>query len=352
MSMVGERSTAADPTAPSMNARKPLIAVQGVHKAFGPQVIALGDIDLEIYDNELFTLLGPSGCGKTTLLRILAGFEHPTSGRLLLEGRDIAGDPPYRRPLNTMFQSYALFPHLSVERNVAFGLEMLGWKRAEIKARVGEMLDIVHLGPFADRKPAQMSGGQQQRVALARALAPRPRVLLLDEPLSALDLKLRRAMQVELKRLQRDTAVTFVMVTHDQEEALALSDRIAVMNKGTVLQVGTPAEIYDHPRTAFVADFIGEANLVPGPLLGESADATFSVRPECVRVEGCAPSGARSVPGVIESVTFLGSDTLVEARAGADRPLRARLRGARTAWAPGEDVHLCWDRRDERRLAS
>ena len=189
-------------------------------------------------------------------------------------------------------------------------------------------------------------------MALARALAPKPRVLLLDEPLSALDLKLRRAMQVELKRLQRDTGVTFVMVTHDQEEALALSDRIAVMNKGAVLQVGSPTDIYDDPRTAFVADFIGEANLIPGALLGEAPEATYSVRPECVRVERNPATDTRTLKGVIESVTYLGSDTLVECEAGTERPVRARLRGAGTGWAPGDGIHLCWERRDERRLVS
>ena len=312
-------------------------------------MVALGDINLTIYDNELFTLLGPSGCGKTTLLRIFAGFEHPTKGRVLLEGRDIANDPPYRRPVNTMFQSYALFPHLTVKQNVAFGLEMLGWEASAIKARVAEMLELVQLAALGDRKPAQLSGGQQQRIALARSLAPKPRVLLLDEPLSALDLKLRRAMQVELKRLQRETAVTFVMVTHDQEEALALSDRIAVMNKGEVLQVGTPTDIYDDPKTCFVADFIGEANLIPGKLLDDAPDATFSVRPESVRVSRQPPAGGRTLPGAISAVTYLGADTLAEVKTAAEKPVRARLRG-RTDFEAGDPVHLSWDAPDERKL--
>lgn len=330
---------------------KPIITAERVRKEFGAgSLIALDDVDLVIDDNELFTLLGPSGCGKTTLLRIFAGFEHPTRGRVLLEGRDIADAPPFRRPVNTMFQSYALFPHLSVARNVAFGLEMLGWKKREIKARVAEMLDLVQLSDLGDRRPSQLSGGQQQRIALARALAPKPRVLLLDEPLSALDLKLRRAMQVELKRLQRETAVTFVMVTHDQEEALALSDRIAVMNKGLVLQVGTPTEIYDNPRTCFVADFIGEANLIPARMLGEASDCTYSVRPESVRVERAPSEAVHSLAGHVSSVTYLGADTLVEAKVDAGRPIRARLRGGRGDLASGDAVYLCWDRRDERKL--
>jgi spermidine/putrescine transport system ATP-binding protein len=222
------------------------VRFEGVTKQFGSHT-AVRSIDLEVASGECLVLLGPSGCGKTTLLRLIAGFEHPTRGAILLHGEDISDRPPHRRPVNTVFQSYALFPHLSVAGNIGFGLEMLGRPKAEVAATVERMLQMVKMGAQRDRRPAQLSGGQQQRVALARALAPRPRVLLLDEPLSALDLKLRKEMQIELKRLQHETGITFVFVTHDQEEALTMSDRIAVMSEGRILQVGAPREIYDHP---------------------------------------------------------------------------------------------------------
>jgi spermidine/putrescine transport system ATP-binding protein len=241
------------------------IEAVGVTKRFGSgghAVLALDGVDLEIRENEFFTLLGPSGCGKTTLLRLIAGFEQPTAGEIRLQGEPITHLPPYRRPVNTVFQSYALFPHLSIGRNVSFGLEMQGREKDAILARVGEVLRLVHLEGYDDRMPAQLSGGQQQRVALARALANQPRVLLLDEPLSALDRKLRKGMQLELKRLQTETGLTFVFVTHDQDEALTMSDRIAVMRDGHVLQVGSPEEIYERPNSRFVADFIGETNLL------------------------------------------------------------------------------------------
>jgi spermidine/putrescine transport system ATP-binding protein len=212
-------------------------------------------------------LLGPSGCGKTTLLRLIAGFEQPTAGEILLEGESIAGTPPFRRPVNTVFQSYALFPHMTVAQNVGFGLEMLGQDRKMIAATVERTLALVKLDGMAGRKPAQLSGGQQQRVALARALANRPKVLLLDEPLSALDLKLRKEMQIELKRLQGETGITFVFVTHDQEEALTMSDRVAVMSAGKILQIGSPSEIYEKPTRRFVADFIGETNFLEAEVL-------------------------------------------------------------------------------------
>src|SRR5215467_10863062 len=228
----------------------------------GGTVRAVDSVSLAIRSNEFFTLLGPSGCGKTTLLRLIAGFEMQDSGTIAVEGKSLDGLPPYRRPVNTVFQSYAVFPHLTVAENVAFGLDMTRHPRAEIEARVKEMLGLVKLEGLESRKPAQLSGGQQQRVALARALANKPRVLLLDEPLSALDLKLRTEMQLELKRLQHEIGVTFVFVTHDQHEALTMSDRIAVMRAGHILQVGTPEEIYEHPTARFVADFIGETNLL------------------------------------------------------------------------------------------
>jgi spermidine/putrescine transport system ATP-binding protein len=239
-----------------------VISLDKVGRRFG-DFVAVSDVSFEIRRGEFFSMLGPSGCGKTTLLRMIAGFEDTTSGVLRLDGVDVAGVPPYRRAVNTVFQNYALFPHLSVFDNVAFGPRIRAWKPNEIERRVKEMLDIVRLGDFAQRKPSQLSGGQRQRVALARALVNDPSALLLDEPLSALDLELRRQMQLELKRIQRDVGITFVFVTHDQEEALTMSDRIAVMRKGHLEQVGTPEDIYDAPASAFVARFIGSANLIP-----------------------------------------------------------------------------------------
>ena len=240
----------------------PVISLERVGRRFG-DVIAVDEISFEIRRGEFFSMLGPSGCGKTTLLRMIAGFEDVTTGVLRLEGKDVAGVPPYRRAVNTVFQNYALFPHLSVFDNVAFGPRIRSRQPGEIDRRVREMLDIVRLGDFASRKPSQLSGGQRQRVALARALVNDPSALLLDEPLSALDLELRRQMQLELKRIQRDVGITFVFVTHDQEEALTMSDRIAVMRSGRLEQVGTPEEIYEAPASAFVARFIGSANLIP-----------------------------------------------------------------------------------------
>jgi spermidine/putrescine transport system ATP-binding protein len=241
------------------------IEARNVVKTFGQgdtAVKALDDVSVEIREGEFFTLLGPSGCGKTTLLRLIAGFEMPTDGLILLDGQDITYLPPNKRPVNTVFQSYALFPHLTVAQNISFGLEMLGKPAAEVKSRTAEMLALVKLDTMANRKTSQLSGGQQQRVALARALAPQPKVLLLDEPLSALDLKLRQAMQIELKRLQMETGITFVFVTHDQEEALTMSDRIGVMSQGKLQQVGTAKEIYTRPKNRFVASFIGETNFL------------------------------------------------------------------------------------------
>ncbi len=276
---------AADPApSPDVAPAAKLVQVENVTKIFGAgatAVRALDDVSLTILSNEFFTLLGPSGCGKTTLLRLLAGFEHPDAGAILLDGRHVVDDPPNRRPVNTVFQSYALFPHLTVERNVAFGLERKGLGGAAVALRVAAMLRLVRLEPLAKRRPDQLSGGQQQRVALARALAPAPRLLLLDEPLSALDLKLRRGMQAELKRIQRETGITFVLVTHDQEEALSMSDRVAVMEAGRVLQLGPPDAIYERPNCRFVADFIGEANVLPGALVG-LASPFAAIRPERV----------------------------------------------------------------------
>ncbi|MCO4777542.1 ABC transporter ATP-binding protein [Lentibacter algarum] len=255
------------------------ISVRNLRKVYPgqPPVVALADASLEIQDNEFFTLLGPSGCGKTTLLRLIAGFEHPTSGALDMFGEDLLDLPPYKRPVNTVFQSYALFPHLTVAQNIGFGLEMLGRPKAEIKATVEEMMELVKMTEMADRQTGQISGGQQQRVALARALAPKPKVLLLDEPLSALDFKLRKEMQLELKRLQTETGITFIFVTHDQEEALTMSDRIAVMSAGSIRQIGRPRDIYDHPAERFVADFIGDTNFLPAELVS-TEEQTGTVR--------------------------------------------------------------------------
>ena len=302
-----------------------VISARNVVKAFGQgagAVRALDDVSLDIGRGEFFTLLGPSGCGKTTLLRLIAGFEMPTGGTILLDGADITTLPPNRRPVNTVFQSYALFPHLTVAQNISFGLEMLERPAALVKARTAEMLALVNLEPMASRKTSQLSGGQQQRVALARALAPQPKVLLLDEPLSALDLKLRKEMQIELKRLQLETGITFVFVTHDQEEALTMSDRIAVMSAGRIQQIGTARDIYIHPKNRFVASFIGETNFLTGsaeagalrlatgerieaPGLTAGAAATISVRPEQVRLS--LPSDG--LKATVRALVYFGTDT-------------------------------------------
>ncbi len=332
-----------------------MIEVQGVSKSFATKdagtVAALKDVSLKIDGKEFFTLLGPSGCGKTTLLRLIGGFEAPSAGAIRIDGIDVAALPPQQRPVNTVFQSYALFPHMTVAENVAFGLEMCRWPKADVDLRVVQALALVRLEGFAQRKPAQLSGGQQQRVALARALAPKPKVLLLDEPLSALDLKLRKEMQAELKRLQRETGITFVLVTHDQEEALAMSDRIAVMRDGLVLQVGTPKAIYDDPNCRFVADFIGEANLVPGKILGRDDALIVAVRPERVTVTPRALINGHGVRarGEVTSVTFLGLDTLYEVLLDGIR-MRARVRDAADPLRPGDFVAVDWPDTAEREL--
>ncbi len=311
--------------------------MEHVSKVFGRgpgATKALDDVSIDIAANEFFTLLGPSGCGKTTLLRLLAGFEHPTSGVILLDGKHVVGDPPNKRPVNTVFQSYALFPHMSVAQNVGFGLERLGQGGAAVKRRVDEMLNLVRLDTMASRRPAQLSGGQQQRVALARALAPAPRLLLLDEPLSALDLKLRRGMQIELKRIQRETGITFVLVTHDQEEALSMSDRIAVMNHGRVLQLGVPSAIYERPVSRFVADFIGEANVLPGAMVG--LDAPFAaIRPERIRLDRAGGPGVR---GVITEITYLGATTLCAVTLEDGQAIKIDRGDLPAGLAPGQDV--------------
>ncbi|GAW48584.1 MULTISPECIES: ABC transporter ATP-binding protein [unclassified Nocardioides] len=293
------------------------ISLRGVSKHFD-QVRAVDDLDLDIVDGEFFSMLGPSGSGKTTVLRLIAGFEEPTSGRVLLADEDVTRRPAFARDVNTVFQDYAIFPHMSVQQNVEYGLRVKKVPGAERRQRAEEALATVRLEGYADRRPHQLSGGQRQRVALARALVNRPRVLLLDEPLGALDLKLRREMQIELKEIQREVGITFVFVTHDQEEALTMSDRIAVFNEGRIEQLATPVELYERPVSAFVAGFVGTSNVFQGEvaqqLLGE--EGTFVIRPEKVRMSSEAPGEARSgpavcaAPGVVREVVYLGSTTV------------------------------------------
>jgi spermidine/putrescine transport system ATP-binding protein len=273
---------------------EPVIILDHVVKKFGDYV-AVEEANFSIAQGEFFSMLGPSGCGKTTTLRMIAGFEQPTSGRLLLEGKDVSHVPPYRRNVNTVFQHYALFPHMNVEDNVAFGPRSRKADPADTTKRVKEMLDVVRLSQFAHRKPAQLSGGQQQRVALARALVNHPSALLLDEPLGALDLKLRQAMQIELKRIQREVGITFIYVTHDQEEALTMSDRIAVMNEGRVEQIGTPEEIYHAPSTVFVANFIGVANLLPATVASIEGKQVVATLEGGTRMPALAPVAGTTV---------------------------------------------------------
>jgi spermidine/putrescine transport system ATP-binding protein len=325
-------------TAPSGSEKSLAAAINAerVTKVFGSgkdKVIALAEVTVAIQQNEFFTLLGPSGCGKTTLLRLIAGFDHPTDGVIMLHGRDISHLPPYQRSVNTVFQSYALFPHMTVAQNISFGLEMLGKSKDHIKKTVGDMLALVKMAELRDRRTDQISGGQQQRVALARALAPQPEVLLLDEPLAALDYKLRKEMQIELKRLQHETGITFIFVTHDQEEALTMSDRVAVMNAGRILQIGTPRQIYNHPVERFVADFIGSTNFLAAKVLaseGRSARLKLSsgkevkvelpegmvpadrvtavVRPEYAQLFAKDQNNS-DLRGVLENIVYFGTDT-------------------------------------------
>ena len=348
-----------------MGTPAPAIEILDVAKHYG-EARALDGVSVEIRENEFFTLLGPSGCGKTTLLRMIAGFGFPDTGEIRLHGHDIAGQPPFARPVNTVFQNYALFPHMTVAQNIGFGLEMQGKRRTEIAARVDAMLALVRMETLRGRRTSQLSGGQQQRVALARALAPQPRVLLLDEPLSALDLKLRKEMQGELKRLQLETGITFIFVTHDQEEALTMSDRIAVMSGGRILQVGTPHEIYDSPRDRFVADFIGEANFLAGEIAGIDGDrarvrlaaggtveaglsetlspvgrVTVIVRPEHAELRGAGDSA--DLHGRLEKVVYFGTDTHLHIRLadGSDFVLRQQNSpGGRPGLEPGAEVAI------------
>jgi spermidine/putrescine transport system ATP-binding protein len=357
------------------------IELHDVVKRFG-EVTAVDHVTMNIRDGEFFALLGPSGCGKTTTLRMIAGFEFPTSGEIRLHGRPIGNTPPFQRNVNTVFQSYALFPHMSVAENVAFGLQMKRVPQTEIAQRSQEALDMVRLAGYEERRPRQLSGGQQQRVALARALINRPEVLLLDEPLGALDQKLRKEMQIELKNLQQRVGITFIFVTHDQEEALAMSDRIAVMNAGKVLQVGTPTEIYERPACRFVADFIGEANFVDARVSGvqparngsdlvgatlQTGDGltlravsqtavtpgnavTVSVRPEkaFLSVQEPPVGAANCFRVAVHQVAYIGSDTRIIVRLGEDRLFDVWEQNSRSTldrneyWQPGESGYLWW----------
>ena len=337
-----------------------LLQIDGITKKFGP-VTAVDRISLEVKDGEFFAILGPSGCGKTTLLRVVAGFETPDEGRVRLAGADITELKANRRPVNLMFQSYALFPHMTAFGNVAYGLEMEGLQGAELKKQADQALAMVRMAEFAGRKPNQLSGGQRQRVALARALVKRPKVLLLDEPLGALDRKLREQMQIELKRLQQDTGIAFVVVTHDQEEALTLADRIALLDRGKIVQLATPRELYDKPINRFAADFIGLMNFIDGTVVRSAfqapgvgrlpapngvADgpAALAIRPERVQLADAAVGAA--LQGKVEGAAFLGQDVIahvavanlprpIVARLAAGHPLSARL-------ARGQQVWLNW----------
>ena len=339
------------------------IELAGLSKLFGDSA-AVDNIDLTVASGEFFSLLGPSGCGKTTTLRLIAGFEQPTSGRILLDGADVSAVPPHRRDVNTVFQSYALFPFLTAFDNVAFGLRYAKTGKADLRTRVSAALDLVSMTSFASRRPGQLSGGQQQRVALARALVLNPKVLLLDEPLGALDAKLRRSLKVELKALQERVGITFLYVTHDQEEALTMSDRLAVMNAGRIAQIGTPHEVYEEPADAYVADFLGAANLmevcvsavgetatvklgdsvltsshVCPAAVGETAHAV--IRPERVRVEPHGSAGPNRVPALVERVVFLGPATQLMLRLVTGASLQALLHndGERLDLEQGSPVH-------------
>ena len=331
-------------TPPEPLASAPDVELVAVTKRYGT-VAAVDAIDLEVHPGEFLSLLGPSGCGKTTTLRLIAGFERPDEGEVRIGGRDVSRVPPYRRDVNTVFQSYALFPHLSVLDNVGYGLKQRGLGKSERRARVTEMLELVRLSGFGERKPRQLSGGQQQRVALARALVMHPRVLLLDEPLGALDLKVRKELQIELKRIQEEIGITFVYVTHDQEEALAMSDRVVVMNAGHIEQIGAPREIYDRPATEWIAAFIGDTNFL------RVDGREVAIRPERVRVlqdgEGLAGAVATTmiIGPVVQCVIRLdsGEEVLVrEQRSGIDQGIEALAEGERVlvSWAEEEALDL------------
>jgi len=353
----------------------PHVRLDNVTKRFG-DFVAVDDLTLDIYEREFFSLLGPSGCGKTTLLRMLAGFERPTSGTIVLGGEDVSGVPPYRRPVNMMFQSYALFPHMSVEKNIAFGLKQDRMPKGEIEARVQEMLGLVQLEKFARRAPHQLSGGQRQRVALARALAKKPKMLLLDEPLGALDRKLREQTQFELMNIQEKLGITFVIVTHDQEEAMTVSSRIAVMEHGRIVQVSTPAEIYEYPVSRYVADFIGDVNILPCKVTGaedgdirlatdlaqtpvvitqdiavdKGSDAWVAIRPEKMRIGTEPPDQAERnwLKGQVWDIGYLGDLSIYHVRLANGTIVKSaqtnqtRLIKRPITW--DDEVYLSWPR--------
>jgi spermidine/putrescine transport system ATP-binding protein len=348
------------------------VRLERVTKLFA-DVAAVDDLSLDIEEGEFFSLLGPSGCGKTTTLRMIGGFEEPSYGTVYLGGRDVTDLPPYKRDVNTVFQSYALFPHLDVFENVAFGLRRKKVAKDEVTTRVNDALALVEMSGFETRRPPQMSGGQQQRVALARALVNQPKVLLLDEPLGALDLKLRKQMQLELKRIQQEVGITFIYVTHDQEEAMTMSDRLAVMRHGRIEQIGAPEDVYERPATEFVAGFLGASNLLNGQM-GASADTTtvvhldtgsdvvvptgsvpsdhddsvlVGVRPEKLRItgdEGEAPSGMNAVSGLLRMATYIGvsHQYKVEGPGGRELTVYVQNLGAERAPQPGDKVRLVW----------
>jgi putrescine transport system ATP-binding protein len=351
----------------------PFVRIHKVTKKFG-DFTAVDDVSLDVWKGELFCLLGGSGCGKSTLLRMLAGFETPTSGRIEIDGQDMAGLPPYERPTNMMFQSYALFPHMTVEKNVAYGLRRDGMKRDEARDRVADMLRMVQLERFAHRKPDQLSGGQRQRVALARSLVKRPKLLLLDEPLGALDKKLREETQFELVKIQETLGVTFIVVTHDQEEAMTISTRIGVMNAGRIVQVGEPPEIYEYPNSKFVADFIGSVNMFEGRVIEDEPDYIrlavpelageiyvghgvsctlnqlmwYAVRPEKIRLTRARPEGvANAFPVWVEDVAYLGNLSIYRTKLASGKYVHA-TRANLSRWEEdqitwGEDVWASWD---------
>jgi spermidine/putrescine ABC transporter ATP-binding subunit len=358
---------------------EPIVSIRNVTKKFPGGVIAVDNVSIDIAQNEFFALLGPSGCGKTTLLRMISGLETPNAGQIIIGGEDMALTPPNKRPTNMVFQSYAVFPHMTVEQNVAYGLKVTGVESSEIKRRVAEGLEMVKLTHLASRKPDQMSGGQRQRVALARALVKRPKVLLLDEPLSALDAKLRDDMRMELTRLQETVGITFIIVTHDQDEALSMASRIAVMEKGAVQQIATPAELYEHPVNRFVADFIGKVNLIDARVLGQKGKAisceaqglgrlevtsdkkvgsgiAVAVRPEKLKITKAEPKGASSVKlqGKVRDVAYYGdtSHIVIEGNDGLNLSVNvqndSRLGGAGVErgqsvwvhWAPEDSIVL------------
>jgi putative spermidine/putrescine transport system ATP-binding protein len=352
--------TAAPHSAPAARLSAPAVKLEGLEKTFG-DVVAVAGINLEIADGEFFSMLGPSGSGKTTTLRLIAGFEIPTAGRVLLHGQDVTGVPPFDRDVNTVFQDYALFPHMTVGQNVAYGLEIRKVPKAEREARVTGALRMVRLEGFEKRRTNQLSGGQRQRVALARALINRPRVLLLDEPLGALDLKLREQMQIELKEIQAQVGITFVYVTHDQEEALTMSNRLAVFNRGSIEQVGTPADVYEHPATTFVAGFVGTSNLLKDEtaraVIGR--DGIFTVRPEKIRIadpDQLPEADDQSALGRVREVAYLGSDTRYIVALDVGGELVVTQQNLQTSSmealaAQGRPVRLLWKRQHVLSLA-